>query len=237
MSDQVVFFDIAGTLVRGTPWHYLFKHPRVSRVRFRLMYVPLAYYWGLRKSHRMSDTRFRQHWIQLVAWLLKGIQREELTAIFAHIVQQSAAEGDFQDDVVARLKQHKAEGARVVLVSGMFDVFTAAYAEYVGADEGIGTGLGFDSKGVCTGRIVGDPSIGPGKLDFIRRYLESRGYDPDLSQHAAYADSLSDLPMLTAVGQPTATYPEQTLLAEAEQRGWPVLGTPVVEANGKWGGK
>jgi hypothetical protein len=39
----------------------------------------------------------------------------------------------------------------------------------------------------------------------------------------AYSDSISDLPLLEAVGHPTAVNPDRALRREAQQRGWPVL--------------
>ncbi len=39
----------------------------------------------------------------------------------------------------------------------------------------------------------------------------------------AYSDSVTDLPMLEAVGHPTVVNPDRALRKEAAARGWPVL--------------
>ncbi|MBW3608149.1 MAG: haloacid dehalogenase-like hydrolase, partial [Actinobacteria bacterium] len=44
----------------------------------------------------------------------------------------------------------------------------------------------------------------------------------DLSRSYAYADSISDLPMLEAVGNPVAVNPDRRLTAAAKDRGWRV---------------
>jgi phosphoserine phosphatase len=44
----------------------------------------------------------------------------------------------------------------------------------------------------------------------------------DLSRSYAYADAISDLPMLEAVGNPVAVNPDRRLLAAAKDRGWQV---------------
>src|SRR4029079_3693215 len=50
---------------------------------------------------------------------------------------------------------------------------------------------------------------------------DRHGYD--LSASYAYSDSMTDLPMLEAVGFPHAVNPDRALRREAQQRGWPVL--------------
>jgi predicted permease len=47
------------------------------------------------------------------------------------------------------------------------------------------------------------------------------GYD--LADCYAYRHSITDLPMLTAVGHPTAVNPDRALRKAALERGWPVL--------------
>ncbi|MBA3610362.1 MAG: HAD-IB family hydrolase, partial [Rubrobacter sp.] len=42
----------------------------------------------------------------------------------------------------------------------------------------------------------------------------------DLSRSYAYADAISDLPMLEAVGNPVAVNPDRRLEASAKERGW-----------------
>nr|MBA3471727.1 haloacid dehalogenase-like hydrolase [Rubrobacter sp.] len=44
----------------------------------------------------------------------------------------------------------------------------------------------------------------------------------DLSRSYAYADSISDLPMLEAVGNPIAVNPDGRLQKAAKERGWQI---------------
>ncbi len=55
----------------------------------------------------------------------------------------------------------------------------------------------------------------------MRDYAAASGVD--MSASCAYSDSGSDLPMLTAVGNPIATNPDSRLRKEARARGWAVL--------------
>ena len=49
----------------------------------------------------------------------------------------------------------------------------------------------------------------------------TEGYD--LARSFAYSDSITDLPMLEAVGHPNAVNPDKALRKAAAERGWPVL--------------
>ena len=49
----------------------------------------------------------------------------------------------------------------------------------------------------------------------------TEGYD--LARSFAYSDSITDLPMLEAVGHPSAVNPDKALRKAAAERGWPVL--------------
>jgi hypothetical protein len=44
-----------------------------------------------------------------------------------------------------------------------------------------------------------------------------------LADCRAYSDSITDLPLLEAVGHPTAVNPDRALRRIAEERGWPIL--------------
>jgi phosphoserine phosphatase len=50
----------------------------------------------------------------------------------------------------------------------------------------------------------------------------ARKRNVDLLRSYAYADSISDLPMLEAVGRPVAVNPDRRLRSAAEERGWQV---------------
>ena len=55
----------------------------------------------------------------------------------------------------------------------------------------------------------------------MRELAEAAGYD--LADCYAYSDSITDLPMLEAVGHPAAVNPDRALRRAARERGWPVL--------------
>src|SRR6478735_3179195 len=74
------------------------------------------------------------------------------------------------------------------------------------------------------GRYTGEIAFycyGEGKVEAIRQLAAREGYA--LEHCYAYSDSITDLPMLEAVGHPTVVNPDRALRKEAAARGWPVL--------------
>ena len=74
------------------------------------------------------------------------------------------------------------------------------------------------------GRYTGEVAYyaaGPTKAGAARDLAKERDYD--LSSSYAYSDSISDIPLLEAVGHPTAVNPDRGLRRIATERGWPVL--------------
>ena len=77
---------------------------------------------------------------------------------------------------------------------------------------------------VVDGKYTGEIdyyAYGKEKARAMQRLAEERGYD--LAQCYAYSDSVTDVPMLAAVGFPHAVNPDKDLRKEAAARGWPVL--------------
>ena len=65
----------------------------------------------------------------------------------------------------------------------------------------------------------------------MRELAEERGYD--LADCYAYSDSISDLPLLEAVGHPSAVNPDRTLRKVAIERGWPIARVPAPDPAGR----
>jgi phosphoserine phosphatase len=76
---------------------------------------------------------------------------------------------------------------------------------------------------IADGRYTGDVAFyafGEAKAAKMRELAATRGYT--LADCYAYSDSITDLPMLEAVGHPTAVNPDRSLRRAAARRGWPV---------------
>ena len=92
-------------------------------------------------------------------------------------------------------------------------------AALVGADRCQATRMA-----IRNGRYTGEIELylyGERKAQAARDIAAARGYR--LADCRAYSDSITDLPLLEAVGHPTAVNPDRALRRVAEERGWPIL--------------
>ncbi len=119
---------------------------------------------------------------------------------------------------IRRVREHRAAGHRTVLITGAVTPITRPLAPLF--DEIVAAELDVDARGRCTGFLTRPPLVGEARAAWLRRYAGLVG--ADLTKAYGYADSHSDLPMLQAVGRPTAVTPDVTLYREARKLRWPV---------------
>jgi hypothetical protein len=141
---------------------------------------------------------------------VKGIVTETLHDIVTPLVFAEAA------DLIAA---HKLCGRDVVVVSASGEEIVAPIARALGATHAMATRMVVED-GKYTGE-VGFYCYGEGKVQAIRELAAREGY---LLDHCyAYSDSITDLPMLDAVGHPTVVNPDRALRKEATERGWAIV--------------
>jgi len=119
----------------------------------------------------------------------------------------------------ALLARHRAAGDLVVVVSSSGAEIVEPVARLLGADLAIATRMAV-RDGIYTGEID-YYAYGETKAEALRTVAAERGLD--LAAAHAYSDSVTDLPMLQAVGRPVAVNPDRALRAHAAASGWPVL--------------
>jgi HAD superfamily hydrolase (TIGR01490 family) len=141
---------------------------------------------------------------------VKSIVNETLHDIMTPLVFAEAA------DLIAA---HKLCGRDVVVVSASGEEIVAPIARALGATHAMATRMVVED-GKYTGEVA-FYCYGEGKVQAIRELAAREGYP--LEHCYAYSDSITDLPMLEAVGHPSVVNPDRGLRREATDRGWPVL--------------
>lgn len=141
---------------------------------------------------------------------VKRIVNETLDTIVDPIVYAEALE---------LMESHRSSGQNVIIISSSGTDVVEPIGERLGADLAIGTQVGIED-GRYTGEIL-FYAYGEGKAQAMRDIAAERGLD--LAECYAYSDSITDLPMLEAVGHPTAVNPDDDLRAIAVERNWPIL--------------
>ena len=140
---------------------------------------------------------------------VKEIVAETLHELIDPIIYDEAAE---------LIEEHRAAGRDVVIVSSSGEEVVEPIGDLLGVDRVVATRMVVED-GKYTGAI-GFYAYGPHKAEAIRRLAEREGYD--LAECYAYSDSSTDLPMLEAVGHPTAVNPDRALRKAATEQGWAI---------------
>jgi len=140
---------------------------------------------------------------------VEGVVREALEEVVDPYIYQEAL------DLIAL---HRAQGRRVFIVSSSPEEVVRPLAERLGVNDVIAT-----RAEIVDGRYTGNLEFycyRERKADAIRETAGEQGID--LAASHAYSDSITDLPMLEAVGQPVAVNPDRELRRLAQQRGWKI---------------
>ena len=119
------------------------------------------------------------------------------------------------------IDQHRDAGRPVVLATTTPEHLVRPFAERMGLDDVVATRYEVDGRGRFAGRLDGPFVWSLGKLDAVRDWAEE--HEIDLADSFAYSDSIYDLPLLRAVGNPGAVNPDPRLFAAALALRWPIL--------------
>ena len=122
---------------------------------------------------------------------------------------------------LALIEQHKAEGRPVVMATTTPEHLIKPLADLLGFDHVLATRYGTREDGRFDGSIRGPFVWSTGKLAAVRHFAAQ--HDIDLRESFAYSDSIFDLPLLQAVGQPAAVNPDPRLALYAVARRWPIV--------------
>lgn len=212
------FYDLDGTLVRTNLVHAFLHAARnqagvvrsVVKTLSTFASVPLFMGADMYSRRLFNDVFFVRY---------KGESEDRLRYLaedlFATTIRPSIFPGAYE--LVQKSKQL---GLRQVLVTGALDFTVAPLAKHLGIDDYVTNRLEF-VDGYATGRLLPPVMAAATKASWIRIYAEKENLN--LSDCYAYSDSMSDLPMLSVVGHPSAVNPDFRLRATALQHDWPIL--------------
>jgi HAD superfamily hydrolase (TIGR01490 family) len=214
-GEVAAIFDVDGTLVGSNvvsyyAWLKMREIPLVARPLWAASFLPkIPYYWALDKVSRAHFNRaFYKNYAGWKPTRARHLGQESFPGFTLSRIYP---------DALACLRRHKQMGHRVVLLSGALDFLLDPLRDL--ADDVLCASLA-EEEGVYTGELSGAPVAGEARARMLASYARKRGVD--LHRSYAYADSISDLPMLEAVGNPVAVNPDRRLAAAAKDRGWQI---------------
>ena len=211
------FFDLDKTIIARSS-SFVFSKPFQAgglisrRAMLRSAYAQFVYLVGGADHDQME--KMRQFMSQLTAGWDVATVREIVADTLHHVVDPIVYE-----EAVSLMEEHRALGRDVIVVSASGAEVVEPIGAMLGADDVIATQLE-----IVDGRYTGTIeyyAYAAEKARAITAMAEERGYD--LDGCFAYSDSITDLPMLEAVGHPHAVNPDKELRRAAAERGWPIL--------------
>ena len=218
MSRAAAFFDLDKTLMAGSSG---MQFARVA-TRHGLVGRRQLASWGaehLRYRLRGTTDERTAEVLRVARELIAGVPARSLERMNPEVM--AAILPRVYPQMLEEVYAHQDEGRPTFIVSAAGSGVVEPLAAVLGMDGGVGTRYEVDDEGTLTGRFDGPFVYGPGKVEAMQAFAAEHGIDLDASY--AYSDSISDLPMLRAVGNPVVVNPDPPLLEIAREEGWQVM--------------
>ena len=213
---MAAFFDLDKTIIAGSS-ALAFSRPFRRegligrRVMLRGAYAQLLLVLSGADADTMESLRRR------LTALCEGWEVDQVRAIVAQTLHEIVRPMVYAE-AAELIERHRAAGEDVVVLSASGQEVVEPIAAMVGADRAVATRMA-----VRGGRYAGEIEFycyGEEKAAAARRLAGEHGYD--LARCHAYTDSITDLPLLEAVGHPVVVNPDRELRRVARARDWPV---------------
>jgi HAD superfamily hydrolase (TIGR01490 family) len=129
-----------------------------------------------------------------------------------------------REEACALVEEHRSAGDLLVIITATNRFVTGPIAQAFGIEHLIAAEPELNADGEITGRLLGTPPFGSGKVTNTHAWLASLDKKlDDFGRSTFYSDSQNDIPLLSAVTHPVATNPNATLTKHAQVHGWPIL--------------
>ncbi len=217
---MIVASDLMGTLTTGSPFLGLVDWVRHNQSKFRANFYTASIMpsYLLAKNGIIDWQAWGQKLMVDSLSYIKDADAEKLSHAAEWVVEHNLWKNR-REDVIARLIQHRADGAKVYIASSVVEPFIEPFAKRIGA-ESIGTPVEIVNGRV---RMIGELMANEKKIEQVLSRLAVDRVD------VAYGDTILDVPLLEHAERPVAVYPDAKLKAIALERGWEIIGdTPKI---------
>jgi HAD superfamily hydrolase (TIGR01490 family) len=218
LSRAAAFFDLDKTLMAGSSG---MQFARVA-TRHGLVGRRQLASWGvehLRYRLRGTTDERTAEVLRVARETIAGVPARDLERMNPEVM--AAILPRVYPQMLDEVYAHQDVGRQTFIVSAAGSGVVEPLARVLGMDGGIGTRYEVGEDGALTGRFDGSFVYGQGKVEAMETFAAE--HEIDLAASYAYSDSLSDLPMLRAVGHPVVVNPDPALAELASEEGWQTM--------------
>jgi HAD superfamily hydrolase (TIGR01490 family) len=211
---EIAFFDLDKTIVaRSSPLAFgrsFFREGLISRSwLIKSVYAQLLF-------HLMgADDSKMQRMQEEAAKLTEGWEAEKVTQVVEEVLEEVISPLIYAE-ALELIHDHRAAGRLICIVSSSPQEIVQPLAGLLGVDRYIAS-----RPRIVDGKYTGELDFyayGPHKAEAMKELADE--LDADLENCFAYSDSVTDLPMLEAVGNAVVVNPDKELRKLATERGW-----------------
>lgn len=211
----IAFFDLDRTITKEVSGTELAREALRKGI---LSYTNLIYALYNSLAHKLNLRDEQKIVDEMVRWV-KGLPEKSLFELCSDVTKNVMIPSVYEQ---ARLeiKAHKEQNARVVILSSALTPVCKEMAIYLGMDDIVSSDLEV-VNGYLTGHPVGKLCFGKEKAVRLLSYCKE--YNSKASDAWYFGDSISDLSVLSSVGNPVCVNADRRLKKEAIKRGWKIL--------------
>ena len=219
---KLAVFDFNGTLFPKETIPFLiscwkkFGYSKLNLYKLYIILAPLILKYRYPFLTKMSIEEMKVEFMYRFIHIFKGMEKEEIEEFFVKVEEE--AHQYYNPKVLERLKKFKKKDYEVVLLSGTFHELLEPISERLGTDNILGSTILEDRE-----ESLNELSVLSGSLKLKALKKEYSNSDIDWDKSYAFGDSIDDLSLLQAFGNPVAVNPEDSLRAVAEGEGWEII--------------
>jgi HAD superfamily hydrolase (TIGR01490 family) len=217
-ARAAAFFDLDKTLMQGSSGFQYARAVREAGMMSRRQLIADGIANLRFRLHGASDEQSEALRIR-IATSLEGVRVRDLERLGVRVMQHILPR--LYPQMLTIAYAHQDAGRPAYIVTAASQDMAQVLAKVMSFDGALGSTLSEVQDGVYTGRPSGAFLYGAAKAVAIQQLAERDQLD--LTACYAYSDSVSDAPMLRAVGHPVVVNPDAELEQLAREEGWEIL--------------
>jgi HAD superfamily hydrolase (TIGR01490 family) len=209
---RAALFDMDKTLIRVNSARLFTQYRREKgevgfAASLRVSLWLLRYWFGFLDAQKVAEKALEEYRNTKESDMIAVCRTWFDTCVKQHISQAAR-------DAV---EIHRRRGDVLIIASSSTPYTTRPLQQELGMHDVVSSELAV-ADGLLTGKVIDPVCYGPGKLHRVKQKLDELGLD--INEATFYSDSITDLPLLNAVGTAVAINPDWRLLHYAKKRGF-----------------